>query len=92
MWIETRGGAEDHNMYFEAFFFTSRVVYTIFQHALDEKRKVPPAQWEGTCTFGRGVMKKILFLPSQLTLVLIIPYFKAYFSHFNTFTWDDIRN
>ena len=26
------------NMYFEAFFFTSRVVYTIFHHALDGKR------------------------------------------------------
>ena len=46
------------NMYFEAFFFTPRVVYTIFHHALDVKRKVSPAQREGTCNFGRGVMKK----------------------------------
>ena len=47
------------NMYFEAFFFTSRVVYTIFHHALDGKRKVLPAARERTCTFCQGVMKKL---------------------------------
>ena len=30
----------------------------LFHYAHDGKRKVPPAQQEGTCTFGRGVMKK----------------------------------
>ena len=28
------------NKYFEAFFFTSRVAYTVFHHSLDGERKV----------------------------------------------------
>ena len=50
------------NMYFEVFFFTSRVVYTVFHHALDEKRKVPPAQ----LGFASG---------SNLPVILSILYF-----------------